>query len=149
MAGDEDGVHQKDGGRQVGSRKVTPVDGVRVNRTGRRTYTAEYKRRLVEQCTENVSVSGIALANGINANLLRRWIVRHRGGDVTPAPRLLPVSIEPSPAAEPSTGPMPTRNAGRGTTGAIDIEVYGARIHLRGAVDGALLAVVLAALSRQ
>lgn len=133
----------------MASRKVIPVDGVRVNRTGRRTYTAEYKRRLVKQCSEGVSVAGIALANGINANLLRRWMVRHRRGDVISAPRLLPVSIEPSPAAESSTGPMPTRNAGRGTTGAIDIEVYGARIHLRGAVDAASLAVVLAALSRQ
>ncbi len=133
----------------MASRKVTPVDGVRVNRTGRRTYTAEYKRRLVEQCSEGVSVAGIALANGINANLLRRWIVRHRGGDVISAPRLIPVSIGPSPPAEPSTASTATRNSGRGTTGAIDIEVYGARIHLRGTVDAASLAVVLAALSRQ
>ena len=135
---------------KLASRKRIPVDGVRVNRTGRRTFTAEYKRRLVEQCTQGVSVAGIALANGINANLLRRWIVRHRRGDGIPAPpRLLPVSIEPVPAVESATAPPARRSAGRATTGAIEIEVYGARIHLRGAVDAASLAVVLEALARQ
>jgi transposase-like protein len=127
-----------------------PAEGVRVNRTGRRTYSAQYKRRLVEQCTEGVSVAGIALANGLNANLLRRWIVRHRGAKTAPTlPRLLPVSIEAPAAAERSITPPAARNSGRGTTGAIEIEVYGARIHLRGAVDAASLALVLEALSRQ
>jgi len=134
----------------MASRKVMPVDGVRVNRTGRRTYSAEYKHRLVEQCKEGVSVAGIALANGINANLLRRWIVRHRRGEAAPTPpRLLPVSIEAPSAAARSITSSSARGSGRGTTGAIEIEVYGARIHLRGAVDAASLAVVLEALSRQ
>ena len=51
--------------------------GVRVHRTGRRTYTLEYKRGVVRQCREpGVSVAGVALAHGINANLVRRWMVR-------------------------------------------------------------------------
>ena len=53
--------------------------GVRVNRTGRRTYTQEYKRDVVRQCRgPGVSVAAIALAHGINANLVRRWIVREQ-----------------------------------------------------------------------
>jgi len=39
----------------------------------RRLHSAEFKARLVDECGHpGVSLSGIALANGINANLLRR-----------------------------------------------------------------------------
>ncbi len=40
----------------------------------RRSYTAEFKQRLVAQCQPGVSVSALALTHGLNANLLRRWI---------------------------------------------------------------------------
>ena len=54
--------------------KSGSTSGVRVNRTGRRTYTAEYKRNLVQECSEpGVSVAGVALAHGINANQLHKW----------------------------------------------------------------------------
>ncbi|MDZ4782932.1 MAG: transposase [Planctomycetia bacterium] len=43
--------------------RVGPTIGFRVNKTGRRTYTAEYKRGVVRQCSApGVSVAGIALA---------------------------------------------------------------------------------------
>ena len=135
---------------KLASRKHVPVDGVRVNRTGRRTFSAEYKRRLVGQCAEGVSVAGIALANGINANLLRRWIVHHRRGEAARTPlRLLPVSVEATPPAERRATARSARSSGCRTSGAIEIEVYGARIRLRGAIDAASLAIVLEALSRQ
>jgi len=52
---------------------------VRVNRTGRRTYSREYKLEIVQQCSGGrSSVAGIALAHGINANLVRRWIVQRK-----------------------------------------------------------------------
>ncbi len=45
---------------------VTPLR-VRVNRTGRRTYSREYKLEIVQQCSRrNVSVAGVALAHGLN-----------------------------------------------------------------------------------
>ena len=76
---------------------------VRVNRTGRRTYTAEYKRVVVEQCAKaGVSVAGVALAHGINANLVRRWIVRQRraliGRTDLPSVFLAPTSALTPPA---------------------------------------------------
>jgi transposase-like protein len=40
----------------------------------RRSYTAEFKQRLVALCQPGISVSAIALTHGLNANLLRRWI---------------------------------------------------------------------------
>lgn len=130
--------------------------GVRVNRTGRRTYPPEYKRGVVEQCTEpGVSVAGVALAHGINANLVRRWIVRQRramSGTTAESPAaLLPVSVQRVSAAPEafdnevaSTSTKP-RRGGAG----IEIELYGARIHLHGGVDTQALHALLDVLSRR
>ena len=58
----------------------------------RRTYTTEFRQGLVAQCQPGVSVSRIALAHGINANLLRKWIDRYR--NQLP----VPVALEREPA---------------------------------------------------
>ena len=48
-------------------------------RDGRRSYDKEAKRELIEAAMRpGVSVAGIALQHGINANLLRTWITRYR-----------------------------------------------------------------------
>jgi len=50
--------------------EVTSVGG-----DGKRRYSRQAKRRLVEACLQpGVSVAGLALKAGVNANLLRRWI---------------------------------------------------------------------------
>lgn len=42
-------------------------------------YSNEFKQKLIAACNEpGVSTAAIALANGINANLLRRWIAESR-----------------------------------------------------------------------
>jgi len=47
-----------------------------VGRDGKRRYDSQSKRRLVEDCLQpGVSVAGLALKAGVNANSLRRWIV--------------------------------------------------------------------------
>ena len=65
----------------------------------RRRYTLEFKQQLVAQCQPEVSVSGVALANGINANLLPRWIRKHSSGSrpipVASTTRLVPVVNRP------------------------------------------------------
>lgn len=46
----------------------------------RRTHSPAFKAELVAQCQQpGVSLAAIALANGLNPNLLRRW-VNERGG---------------------------------------------------------------------
>jgi transposase len=46
---------------------------------GRRRFDAKAKRALVEQCLQpGVSVAGLALEHGVNANLLRKWIMRYQ-----------------------------------------------------------------------
>jgi transposase len=46
---------------------------------GRRTHrrhSADFKARVVGACRQaGVSIASVALANGLNANLLRRWVV--------------------------------------------------------------------------
>ncbi len=50
-----------------------------VGRDGKRRYDSQSKRRLIEACLQpGVSVAGLALRAGVNANLLRRWIKLHQ-----------------------------------------------------------------------
>jgi len=49
------------------------------SRRTRRTHSEAFKQSLIEACGEpGASVAGVAMANGINANQLRRWM-RERG----------------------------------------------------------------------
>jgi transposase len=128
------------------------VEGVRVNRTGRRTYTAEYKQAVVRECRQpGVSVSAIALAHGINANLLRKWLRRQPSTlpkvPTQSAPVLLPVTIDATTAASPVTGTLTSRTQRRAGVVGIEIDVYGARIQVRGVVEVEALRNVLSALS--
>ena len=132
------------------------VNGVRVNHTGRRTYTADYKLAVVRRCQDpGASVAAIALAHRINANLVRRWIVRHQRMS-SPKPKLpatlLPVTIEATSASVPDgtnePGDAPTKHR-EGRLPTIEIEVYGARIHLRGDVDAQALRRVLDVLAQR
>ena len=54
-----------------------PLQVLRVGVGGKRTFEPEGKRRLIEACRQpDVSLSGMALKAGINANQLRKWIRR-------------------------------------------------------------------------
>lgn len=45
-------------------------------RRRRRRHSAEFKAKVVSACRRpGVSIAAVALANGLNANLLRRWVV--------------------------------------------------------------------------
>jgi transposase len=45
-------------------------------RRRRRTHSAQFKAKVVSACRQpGVSIAAVALANGLNANLLRRWVV--------------------------------------------------------------------------
>ena len=58
------------------------IDGLIVGRKrdGRNIYSGAGKRALIHACLQpGISVAGSALANGVNANLLRKWIQRYQG----------------------------------------------------------------------
>ena len=74
----------------------------------RRYHPEEFKQSLITACCEpGASVAGIALANGVNANLVRRWM-RERGIEV-PTRRLamttIDAELEMAPAFVPLTIP--------------------------------------------
>lgn len=67
---------------------------VRVHRT------VEFKARLVKLATApGTSVAGVAVAHGVNPNLLRRWL-RESGSLAIPA-QFVPVVLEGSPQSPP------------------------------------------------
>jgi transposase len=135
-------VSTKSGGHQMTQKPAELVEGliVKTGAYGRRTYSAQAKRILVQLCkAPGVSVAGLALAHGINANLLRRWIVRFGSEPacevdprVRPHAALLPVKVvAPNP-------PAPAK-----TDGNIEIQFRSITIRLQGTADVKTLTVVL------
>ena len=58
----------------------------------RRRYTEEFKARVTEECRRpGVSIAAVALANGLNANLLRKWVAEREAAG-SPPPALPPVA---------------------------------------------------------
>ncbi|MDB0525043.1 IS66-like element accessory protein TnpA [Ralstonia solanacearum] len=52
-----------------------PLKVTHVGDNGKRTFDAEDKRRLIEACRQpGVSLSGMALKAGVNANQLHKWV---------------------------------------------------------------------------
>ena len=116
----------------------------RVLRNGKRVYVHEFKLGLVRRCMQpGVSVSAVALEHGVNTNLLRKWIDKHRDqADASRTPALLPVTI-----TTPSEGASASQP--RAVDSTIEIEIFGARLKLHGDIDPRRLRLVLDALSRR
>lgn len=113
-------------------------------RDGRCQYDKEAKRELVRRCLEpGVSMAGTALAHGINANLLRKWVdalsgkVRARRAralvTTARAASLLPVKIE-EPRASRTSVPM---------EGYLELLVPGGTVRVYGRIDGVSLRAVV------
>ena len=55
---------------------------VSAGRRRRRNHSAEFKAQVVAACGQpGVSIAAIAMANGVNANLARRWVIASERGD--------------------------------------------------------------------
>jgi len=68
-------------------------------RKGRPNYPPEFKQQFVAaSCEPGVSISKLALKNGINANLLFKWRQQWREGKLllpsSESPQLLPVTLD-------------------------------------------------------
>lgn len=73
------------------------------HRQRRRRHSEQFKAQVVQACTPGVSVASVALANGLNANLVRRWLHK-RGAGVSgavalgtaqlPAAAFMPVQVQ-------------------------------------------------------
>jgi transposase len=125
-----------------------------VSEPTRRHHDRLFKAGLVQQSLQpGASVAAIALQNGVNANLLFKWRRDHlRATRLTSTERavLLPVHVlqatEVTATSTPITS-IPVVPMNRGArAGFIELEMAGARLCLRGAVDEASLCSVLRAL---
>ena len=98
-------------------------------RPKRRYYSPELKSQVVAQCQiSGASVAGIALAHGINANIVHRWL-REQAEECTPALRnefialalQPPVEQRPAPASEPASAPRDIRVEVRRSAGMVTV----------------------------
>lgn len=96
----------------------TPNPELRIPAAGRRhaRYSDEFKRQVVAAClAPGVSKAAIALANGLNANMLRRWVVESSRGSSSQLATItkpglpaqaksdfIPVEFAPAPPAQAS-----------------------------------------------
>jgi transposase len=113
-------------------------------RRRRRDHSPELKRELVARSlVPGASVSAIALEAGINANLLFTWRRAHLQAlkDAVPAAEtvLLPVQLQ-------NTQAPAVASTSRAAQGAIEVELNGARVRVRGVPDETALRCVLQAL---
>jgi transposase len=131
----------------------TMKDQAGVSARVRRNHDQAFKDELIAQSlVPGASVSAIAMKGGINANLLFKWRrehVRAMGRATGTSATLLPVCVIPD--VEPMQAPQPNAPGGaavhRGARpGVIEVEVAGAVLRLRGAVDESVLGSVLRAL---
>lgn len=79
----------------------TPNSEIQMPAAGRRhsRYGLEFKRQIVAACHEpGVSKAAVAMANGLNANMLRRWVVessQDSAGQLTKITSPLPAQATP------------------------------------------------------
>jgi len=119
-------------------------------RDGRCVYNKAAKRELVARCLEpGVSLARLAMAHGVNANLLRKWVMKQAGTNpprrhkstTTPmmSVSLLPVKLT---QCEPVTAPAIT-------DGHLELIVAGVTIRVHGHVDATSLSTVLECLAKR
>ena len=85
---------------------------VGAGRRRRREHSTEFKAQVVAACrTPGVSIAAVAMANGVNANLARRWVVdaeRRSGGQLAMA--MVASGVAPTafvPLGLPPAAPAP------------------------------------------
>ncbi len=117
----------------------------------RRRYSPAFKRQVVEETlAEHRSVSEVARAHGINANLIFRWRQTYREGRFDDRASLIPVNVVADEAAESSvaaTGTRPVESRPKGGPaqgGHLSITTAGGhRLTVSGSVNPAVLQVAL------
>ena len=112
----------------LGVQEAMPVE-----RRRRRHFPHEFKREVVQACLQpGMSLSGVALHYGLNANMVRKWVLRDRAGEAAPSvpAKLLPVVVAPEPTArEPAAG--------------VEIETARGLVRIQGRIDASLMRVVI------
>jgi len=77
------------------------------NRRTRRRHAPEFRDQIVLACQQpGVSIAAVALANGLNANMVRKWVIDAEARPCqspTPDPAVpAPAAVKPAPSPPPS-----------------------------------------------
>ena len=127
---------------------VVAGEPYRVTGNGRRYFSKTHKEAVIAKClAPGASLAGVALANGFNANLVRKWVRDRLACDIAAksASKLVPVTLEAEPGAElPRRMRVPAslrmRNA---VAGSMEIRIGTIELVVHGRVDQAQLSAVL------
>ena len=131
------------------------VDGepYRVTGNGRRYFSKSHKEAVIGKClVPGASLAAVALANGFNANLVRKWVREQGVGDALAksSSKLLPVTLNTEPQRELTHGMRaPARGQTRAAVaGSMEIRIGTIELAVHGLVDRAQLSEVLDRLLR-
>ena len=124
----------------------------RGNRKGRPNYPVEFKRRLAAAaCEAGVSVSKLAMANEVNANMLFKWRRELRAGLFDDAPagvtKILPVVLAAAPVeVESDAVTAPLSPSSSTAVAMIEIVIADAVVRVHGSADAVMLATIFQSL---
>lgn len=118
------------------------------NRKGRPNYPLDFKRRLAAvACEAGISVSKLAQANAVNANMVFKWRRELRAGLFDRAAQgaapLLPVVLVTAPQISHHAAARPAQTT---TPGIVEIAIADAVVRVHGSADAALLRMIFQSL---
>ena len=124
----------------------------RVTGNGRRYFSKAHRQAVVAKClAPGTSLSAVALANGFNANLVRKW-VRERGAGATlpkSSSKLLPVTLDAALGRDsPQRMPASGTQVRKAVAGSIEVRFGAIELVVHGVVDRVQLSAVLDRLLR-
>ena len=116
-------------------------------RKGCPNYSPEFKQQLVAaSCKPGISISKLALENGINANLLFKWRQQWRDGKLllpsSDSPQLLPVTLDATTVQPESLAEDP------GLSISCEVTFRHGTLRLNGTVSETFLALLIQELKR-
>lgn len=131
---------------------VVAGEPVWVTRNGRRYFSKAHRAAVVAKClVPGASLAAVALANGLNANLVRKWVRRWQARNTVAgtAAKLVPVTMQAEQTRvlpEPTTSRRPQARIRHTDSGSMQLRVGAIELVLHGTVDREQLSVVLDAL---
>ena len=118
------------------------------NRKGRPNYPVEFKRRLAAAaCEAGVSVSKLAMASGVNANMVFKWRWEFRAGLFDDVPRAMPTLLPVVLSEASVVATAATAQAAPSTrSDTIKVIFAGAVVRVRQGANAALLRTIFQSL---
>ena len=118
-------------------------------RNGRCVYDKTAKRELVRRCLQpGVSLARTAMEHGVNANLLRKWVMKQSGARPSRRGALVP-ALPPTPLLAVRTTASRSLDAPMSAEGYLELIVAGGTIRVHGRIDAQALSVALDCLVRR